>query len=252
MATNGLRYGAQVEIRENFIAAQANTRRHRRIGSDQRPDAVCPARLRLCGGRQLGPHPGRPGRRRARHLRQRHHHRPAGWRRSVERRRADHDPPATGPPIRGSRSRAPSTATTRSSICRRRSPASTSASSGRRTTATRNSAVLAAAGAAQPVVLDHAAAGCALREPVRRRRALPGHVRPGRGVWLRHVYRQRPRQLHGHRGRGDHRRRRPLACAGQPVHRPVQGSECRLRWRGLDMGRVHRSLVRGRAVSTTA
>ena len=47
----------------------------------------------------------------------------------------------------------------------------------------------------ESVVVHHAAAGRPLQGHVRGRRALSGHVRAGGGLWLRRLSRQRPRQL---------------------------------------------------------
>jgi hypothetical protein len=138
MASNGLRYGAQVELRENFSAAQANTGATGGSGlTSGQTMYVRRAFVYVAGenwglirfgqtdgvtgifdnGITTGQQPGQPC--------------------GTATRRAWF--PATGRPIRGSRSRAPNTATSASCICRRRSRASTSACSMRRATATRSS-----------------------------------------------------------------------------------------------------------------
>ena len=121
--------------------------------------------------------------------------------------------------------------------CRRRSPGSTSASSRRRIMVTRNSAALRSL---EPPICHPRSRRC--------RAAFVNQYVAG----VRYQGTCGPVGVYGfgtYIGSGhinytgtrpsDHGRRRSLSCSGQPVHRSIQRSECRLRRRGIDMGRIH-------------
>ena len=87
MATNGLRYGAAIEVRQNFTGQISNNAQLGRIRVLLAGDAVCSARLHLRRRRELGHRARRPGRRPDRHLRQRRDHLPVPADRQPQRRR---------------------------------------------------------------------------------------------------------------------------------------------------------------------
>ena len=250
MATNGLRYGAQTEIRENFIAAQSNTgntgtsgltsgqtlyvrRAFWYVAGDNwglirmgQSDGVTGI---FDNGITTGQQPGQ-----------------GLWNGDAPGIVAGNGPTYPWFTQQGAEYGSP-----RSSTCRRSSTASTSASTTHRTTVTRNSRVAGGSRNTQPVVHDHAAGRRPLQRPVCRRRPLSGHVRAGRAVCLRRLSRQRPRPVSGRPDwpRGAHAGRRPVAGAGQPVQRAVREHQRRVRRRGRHLCRVHRQCrLAGRAV----
>ena len=151
MATNGLRYGAGIELRENFPGSVGTNTNTGSSGYSSTETVFVRRAFTYVAGENWGLVRLGHGRRRDRHLRQRRHHRPVPDQRLRRRR-----PQLVSGTSRFHSSscprRAPSTTTRRWSICHRRSPASTSASSGRRT---RRTALPRRAAPAAALELDH-------------------------------------------------------------------------------------------------